>query len=912
MAQAADPSGGRSGEALGDVGTDLLIFVVGMHRSGTSATCEALCNLGLDLAGSGEVLAPDEWNPRGYFERRQLVELADRALGWLGGSWDRPPDLAPGWEQSLPRPLAEAGSRLEDLVGSGVRVWKDPRNSLLLAAWRRFVRRPAAVVLVHRHPSAVARSLQRCHGTSLVLGHCLWERYNRCALRGAAGLPTLVVGYEQLLADPEAVQGQAESLLELLGGHVRRRASWREVLDPSLERQVSAEGVEATTLAHHLALSQELSGHQGLWHRFPDVAWAEESLWTSQLLAMAFELGAPGGEMARLRSAHRWAAGALAQAVARLGPRLDQGQGPAPGGPSGPEGDELGADGAAYESWLKQAEARRKGSARQDLPKVSLVLPVSAGQAALAASSVGSVLEQGSDNWELLVAFCRDEAGVEQWVLGPGRRRRGVRLLACPAGSGHAQLVEAAARAARGRLLAFVCPGDRLAGDACEQLGRALLEHPDSEVLYSDEDRLDPAGRLSGPVLKPDWDPELLTSFPYACHLLAVTPELYGKVGGGPADTPGTHHYDLALRATEAASQVVHLPHVLYHRRCDEAMAAERMAGAFDADAVAAALRAALRRRGVRAHLEEGPLSGSFLVRREVAAQPLVSVVVPFRDQPGMLRACVDSLRSEPGWDRWELVLVDNASTLPETRALLAQLTEEVGAQVIEYPGRFNWSAVNNLAARSCGGDLLCFVNNDVEARSPGWLRALVEQAIRPEVGAVGARLVYDDGRLQHAGIVLGLIEVAGHWLRDLPADHPGYLGGAKLIRQCSAVTGACLMTRRQVFEDHGGFDESFRLAYNDVDYCLRLRRSGYHVVFTPLAELVHHESRSRGLASSPEESARFLRLWGDAVRGEDPFFNPNLSRLAFWPRLRNPAEEEQWTKRLSELERSWSASAPT
>jgi GT2 family glycosyltransferase len=308
-------------------------------------------------------------------------------------------------------------------------------------------------------------------------------------------------------------------------------------------------------------------------------------------------------------------------------------------------------------------------------------------------------------------------------------------------------------------------------------------------------------------------------------------------------------------------------------------------------------------RRGEEAEVSMNtPVPGLSHVRRRVRGEPLVSVIVPFKDEPGLLTQCVESLCEAPGYDRFEIVLVDNASTLPETATLLDRLSEHPRVVLLEEPGPFNCSTINNDAAAASSGDLLLFMNNDVEATTEGWLLPLVEHAQRPEVGAVGARLLYPNRTIQHAGVVLGMARAAAHVLQDCPEDHPGYLTWAWMTRDVSAVTGACMMTPRKLFEELGGFAADLPVAFNDIDYCLRLRQQGKLVVFTPLAELVHHESRTRGHTDDAVELPRFWQRWGHLVAAGDPYYNPNLS---YWRQecpLASVEEEESWRTEMARI----------
>ncbi len=423
------------------------------------------------------------------------------------------------------------------------------------------------------------------------------------------------------------------------------------------------------------------------------------------------------------------------------------------------------------------------------------------------------------------------------------------------------------------------------------------------DVIYSDEDKLDELDRRFMPHFKPDWDPDLLLGYPYLGHLTAVRHDVLRRIGGFRSEFDGSQDYDVMLRATELARRVEHIPKVLYHWR----VVAGSAAGDTDAkpwahDASARVLEDALRRRGIEGSVEPGPFQGAYRVRRAVVGSPTVSVIIPFRDQAALTVACLASLERDAGYPIAEVVLVDNGSTEPETRVLRRQLANRPDTRVLDHPGEFNWAAINNEAAASCNTDLLLFLNNDIEADSPGWLHAMVEHAVRPEIGAVGARLLYPDGTLQHAGVVLGLGGVAGHLFIGMPTGELGYFAWDQMIRSYSAVTAACMMVRRSVFNEVGGFDEDFAVGFNDVDFCIRLARAGYRVLYTPLAELIHHESVSRGLSGYFRDYQLFLPRWFGILMAGDPHYNPNLSRLSHWCEFRPPGEDEEWLELVGGL----------
>lgn len=372
------------------------------------------------------------------------------------------------------------------------------------------------------------------------------------------------------------------------------------------------------------------------------------------------------------------------------------------------------------------------------------------------------------------------------------------------------------------------------------------------------------------------------------CHLGVYHRELIWSLGGFRSGFDGSQDYDLALRVIAAIprNQIVHIPRILYHwRSIAGSVALARSEKHFCEPAA---------RRAVAEHLQssgggtvemapESPAHHRIKYPRPIES-PLVSIVICTRDHEALLRTAVESIRMFSTYPNYELVIVDNGSRDPNAVAYLASLASQPGIQVIRDDSPFNYSRLNNGAVAHCRGDIVCLLNDDIEVVTPDWLEEMVSFAVKPDVGAVGARLWYPDGTLQHGGVIIGAGGVAGHAHLRLPKGSPGYCSRAVLQQELSAVTGACLMIRRKVYQQVGGLDEQIAVAFNDIDFCLRLRAAGYRNIWTPFAELIHHESASRGYEDNPEKIARFQReirfmqsRWGTTL-ASDPHYNPNLS----------------------------------
>lgn len=426
----------------------------------------------------------------------------------------------------------------------------------------------------------------------------------------------------------------------------------------------------------------------------------------------------------------------------------------------------------------------------------------------------------------------------------------------------------------------FVDGEGELAPFTCFEIVRKLNEQPDADFLYADKDTVGPTGRRRDPDFKPDWSPDLLRSHNYIGHFFLLRRDLFERIAHSIPGDESPCFYDLILRATEQARRMVHIPRILFHRR-------PPTAARTDVREEARAKRALvdhLTRTGQVGTVQAGPLSGTFRVSYSLPAQPLVSIIIPNRDNARLLDRCLKSvLRSD--YPRIEVLVVENNSREPETFRYYEKIRNLSAVRVLDWEKAFNYSAVNNFAVSAARGHVLLFLNNDVEALRPDWLRRLLEHALRPDVGAVGAKMYYPDDTIQHGGIILGVGGIAGHAHHLVRRGAPGYGRRLLVAQNLSAVTAACLMTRAELFRNVGGFDEQFELAFNDVDLCLRMRKNGYRIVWTPAAELYHHESLSRGRDDTPEKQARFGRevdrfkeRWGQLLHAGDPYYNPNLS----------------------------------
>ncbi|MCP3098541.1 glycosyltransferase [Myxococcus sp. K15C18031901] len=542
-----------------------------------------------------------------------------------------------------------------------------------------------------------------------------------------------------------------------------------------------------------------------------------------------------------------------------------------------------------YEGWCAAREAGDIQAAREAVaalasrPLVSLVTPVYDTPEPFFRACAESVAAQLYSDWEWVLV---DDASTAPHVAGMLReaasRDSRIRVVTLERNGGIAKATNAGLAVARGEWVGFLDHDDTLAPHALAEWALAVAAEPSLDVVYSDEDRLDAEGRRAAPFFKPDWSPDLLRSVNYVCHFLVARRALLTEVGGVREGFDGSQDYDLMLRLSEATRGIGHVPKLLYHWRANPASFSSQAAGLAKAtDAGVRALREHLARLGETAEVTS-PAPTQYRVRYPVRGTPKVSIIVPFKDRPDLLELLIPGLLSRTTYPNFEVLLVSNNSTKPETFALLERLTDPRLVKLTwDFP--FNYPAINNWAARQATGELLLFLNNDMEVVDPGWLEELVSQAQRPEVGAVGCKLLFPEGTVQHAGAVVGITGMAGHpfWrLPDGPISTP--FGHTGWTRNWLSVTSACVIFRRSVFEAAKGFDERFQVCGSDVDIGLRLNQQGLRVVYTPHARLIHHESASRRADAVPESdywwSYVAYRPWL-GPRG-DPFFNPNLSLL--------------------------------
>lgn len=515
-------------------------------------------------------------------------------------------------------------------------------------------------------------------------------------------------------------------------------------------------------------------------------------------------------------------------------------------------------------------------------PKISIIMPVYNVEETWLEKAINSVLNQLYDNWELCIA---DDASTKKHVkkiLLKYKNNEKIKIKFLGKNRGISEASNEALSVATGEYVAFLDNDDELSQDALYENIKLLNQHPEADLIYSDEDKLTPQGQRIEPYFKPEWSPDLFFSYNYICHFVVYRKKIIDKINGFRKGFEGSQDYDLLLRFTEKTDNIFHIPKVLYHwRQVEGSTATVHKEKITHFENTMKALQEALARQKIAGVVEKGinfDQFESYRVKRKIKGSPFISIVIPMKDMISFLQRNLKSIEEKTDYTNFEIVIVDNNSTEKETHDYFDRIRGKENIRIIKYKDEFNFSKINNFAVGQAKGEHILFLNNDIEVISKGWLSAMLEHSIRKEVGGVGAKLVFPNNTIQHAGTVLGLGGVAGHSHKHFPVESNGYFGALNTIRNYSAVTAACMMTRKKVFEEVGGFDEiKFSVAFNDVDLCMKIREKGYLIIYTPYAALYHYESTSRGYDLNPDEIMAMKNRWGKTLFS-DPYYNPNLT----------------------------------
>ena len=555
---------------------------------------------------------------------------------------------------------------------------------------------------------------------------------------------------------------------------------------------------------------------------------------------------------------------------------------------------------ADYDTWLRIMRVSRQELFAQRktkfsyAPKFSVVVPLYHTPAKFLKDLVRSMMYQSYANWELCLVNASPEdvhltSLLENWAM----RDKRIRVIRLEKNLGIAQNTNAGIAASTGEFIAFLDHDDFLEPDALFCYVDALNKDKTIDVFYSDEDKTDEyAAHYFYPHFKSDFNIDLLHANNYMCHFLAVRKSLVDTVGGLNEKFDGAQDYDFVLRLTENTKKIYHCPRILYHWRCsNQSTAANQGNKMYAIHAGKAALNAHYKRIGWNARAQEGAVDGWYQTKFTLKEEPLVSILIPNKDHTDDLDVCLNSFFERADYQNYEFIIIENNSVLPETFAYYEKIEKEHdNVKVVYWEAGFNYSAINNFGFKFAKGDYIMLLNNDVELITPDIFQSMLGFCMRPEVGIVGAKLLYNDHTVQHAGVLVGAGGLADHVFKGIHEDDPGYMGRAISSQDVSAVTAACLLVKRSVYEEVGGLEDEFQVAFNDVDFCLKVRKAGYLIVYDADVKLFHYESKSRGMEDTTERFIRFgneMMLlnskWDILSTFVDPYYNPNLSYLEYY-----------------------------
>ena len=555
---------------------------------------------------------------------------------------------------------------------------------------------------------------------------------------------------------------------------------------------------------------------------------------------------------------------------------------------------------ADYDTWLRIMRVSRQELFAQRktkfsyAPKFSVVVPLYHTPAKFLKDLVRSMMYQSYANWELCLVNASPEdvhltSLLENWAM----RDKRIRVIRLEKNLGIAQNTNAGIEASTGEFIAFLDHDDFLEPDALFCYVDALNKDKTIDVFYSDEDKTDEyAAHYFYPHFKSDFNIDLLHANNYMCHFLAVRKSLVDTVGGLNEKFDGAQDYDFVLRLTENTKKIYHCPRILYHWRCsNQSTAASQGNKMYAIHAGKAALNAHYKRIGWNARAQEGAVDGWYQTKFTLKEEPLVSILIPNKDHTDDLDVCLNSFFERADYQNYEFIIIENNSVLPETFAYYEKIEKEHdNVKVVYWEAGFNYSAINNFGFKFAKGDYIMLLNNDVELITPDIFQSMLGFCMRPEVGIVGAKLLYNDHTVQHAGVLVGAGGLADHVFKGIHEDDPGYMGRAISSQDVSAVTAACLLVKRSVYEEVGGLEDEFQVAFNDVDFCLKVRKAGYLIVYDADVKLFHYESKSRGMEDTTERFIRFgneMMLlnskWDILSTFVDPYYNPNFSYLEYY-----------------------------
>jgi GT2 family glycosyltransferase len=557
----------------------------------------------------------------------------------------------------------------------------------------------------------------------------------------------------------------------------------------------------------------------------------------------------------------------------------------------------LGTMGSDYKRWVKKTSLTKEriDKINEEIAKfnyqakISIIMPVYNVEQIWLEKAIDSVSNQLYNNLELCIV---DDASTKKHIRETLKKYSGkdsrIKIKYLKKNRGIAGASNEALALATGEFVGLLDNDDELTVDALYECVKLLNRHPEADLIYSDEDKINAIGKRTEPFFKPDYSPDLLLAMNYICHFCMFRKSIVDDIRGFKVGYEGSQDYDLILRFIEKTNpeRIFHIPKILYHwRKLPGSAASAIEAKSYSFVSAKKALSDYLERNEIDGEVLDGKLPGKYRVRRKIVDNYKVSIIIPFRDKYEALKTCVNSILEKTKYKDYEIVLVNNQSEHEKTFEYLDNIRGNPIIKIVDYDKPFNYPAINNYAVSQINCEYFVLLNNDTEVISPDWLKAMLEFAQRKDVGVVGALLYYPNDTIQHAGTIVGIGGVAAHTHKHFQKESAGYFGRIKTVQNLSAVTAACMMTKKSIFKEVDGFDTNLSHAFNDVDYCLKIRKRGYLVVYTPYAELYHHESLSRGYEDSPVKRERFRNeieyfqaSWKGFLTKGDPYYNPNLS----------------------------------
>ena len=547
-----------------------------------------------------------------------------------------------------------------------------------------------------------------------------------------------------------------------------------------------------------------------------------------------------------------------------------------------------------YEQWIlkhrpdKKTLRKQKKTVFQKKPLISIVVPLYQTPEPYLRELIDSVKAQSYENWQLCLADGSPDDRLKGFLDRNYGKENRIVYRKLEQNGGISVNTNEAVMFATGEYLMLCDHDDTLEPDALYEITKAINEKDAPDVLYTDEDKVSMDGKhYFDPNFKPDYNLFRLRENNYICHIFVVKKALTDRVGLLRTEFDGAQDYDFIFRCCEEADKVVHIPKVLYHWRCHmDSTAADPESKAYAYQAGRRAIKEHYQRMGIDASVEMTERPGWYRSYVKIQDNPKISIIIPNKDHIEDLELCLFSLTKRSTYKNYEILIVENNSEKPETFEYYKKLPDRYPkVKVLTWEKEFNYSAINNFAAKQAEGVYLLFLNNDVEILTPQWMEEMLQICQQKDVAITGAKLYYPDDTIQHAGVVLGLGGIAGHIMCKASREDPGYFGRTVTVQEISAVTAACMMIRTEDFWNAGGFDETFQVAFNDIDLCMKVRAAGKKIVFTPYAELYHYESKSRGLEDTPEKQFRFDKevkafeaKWSEQLAKGDPYYSPNLS----------------------------------